>query len=272
MLLFNPNKQNLDEVVFENRNKAYGAYALRKAYASRVNKSLLFTLLPFVFLLAVTISQHPIKNLGDFFPDTPKAPNQPKSSGGGYVDLSSGFDFELENVEFEIVPDKRIAQKKVKKEEVKKVVAQVIQSIGSTGQATASMGGSIGLPGLPGIGTGGGLPTLGGNEGAEIFDPNNVGVMAEYPGGIQAMYEYIGKHLVYPSLARENAKEGKVVLSFVIDAKGKVSMSEVERGIGFGCDEEALRVINKMPNWTPASQNGKPVAVRLLLPVVFRLQ
>jgi protein TonB len=267
MLLFNPNKQNLDEVVFEKRNKSYGAYALRKAYASRVNKSLLFTLLPFVILLAVTISQHPLDKFGDIFPDAPKVPNKPAISGGGYVELSSGFDFELENVEFEIVPDKRIAKKRVKK-----VVAQVIQSMGNTGHATANMGGNMGLPGLPGIGTGGGLPTIGGEETGDIYNPNTVGVMAEYPGGIQAMYEYIGKHLVYPSLARENAKEGKVVLSFVIDAEGKVSMSEVERGIGFGCDEEALRVINKMPNWTPATQNGKPVAVRLLLPVVFRLQ
>ncbi len=269
MLLFNSNKQNLDEVVFEKRNKSYGAYALRKAYPSRVNKSLIFTLLPFVLVVGVTLLKHPIESFAPLFPNAP----QPKGKTivcGDIVEVMSGFEMELADAEFVIVPDKKIPEKRAKKPEVKKMVHAVIQSMSGTGSSSASMGG-IGLPGLPG-GIPGGLPVIEGSKVPEILDASSVGVMAEFPGGLEAMYAFIGKNLNYPSFARENSKEGKVVLSFVIAADGSIQMSEVEKGIGFGCDEEAVRVINEMPKWTPATQNGKPVAVRLMLPIVFRLQ
>lgn len=269
MLLFNPNKQNLDEVVFEKRNKNYGAYALRKAYPSRVNKSLIFTLLPFIVVVAITLFKHPIDSFAPLFPVAPQPPQKPISSGGT-IQVMSGFDFELANAEFLIVPNKKLPVKREKKPEVKQMVSAVIQSMSGQTSSSATMGG-IGMPGLP-AGLSGGLPLLGGTKEPEILEASSVGVMAEFPGGIEAMYEYIGKNLNYPSFARENAKEGKVVLSFVIGADGGVQLSDVERGIGFGCDEEALRVVNQMPKWTPALQHGKPVAVRLILPIVFKLQ
>lgn len=268
MLLFNSNKQNLDEVVFEKRNKSYGAYALRKAYPSRVNRSLILTLLPFVLVVGITLLNHPIDSFAPLFPDAPK-PKDRTIACGGVVEVMSGFELELADAEFLIVPDKKIPVKRDKKPEVKRMVSAVIQGM-SGSNTTASMAGA-GLPGLP-AGLAGGLPLIGGTKEPEILDASSVGVMAEFPGGIEAMYEYIGKNLNYPTFARENAKEGKVVLSFVIAADGSIQMSDVEKGIGFGCDEEALRVISAMPKWTPATQNGKPVAVRLMLPILFRLQ
>jgi protein TonB len=267
MLLFNPNKQNLDEVVFEKRNISYGAYALRKAYPSRVNKSLIFTLLPFVLVVGITLLNHPIDSFAPLFPDAPK-PKDRTIVCGGVVEVMSGFELELANAEFVIVPDKKIPEKRISKPEVKKMVSAVIRSMSGTGSSSASMGG-IGLPGLPG-GIPSGLPIIGGTKEPEILDASSVGVMAEFPGGLEAMYAYIQKHLNYPRLALENGVQGKVVVSFVIMPDGKVDMSNIERGVGFGCDEEALRVINEMPTWEPALQNGRKVAVRLILPIVFQ--
>ncbi len=269
MLLFNSNKQNLDEVVFEKRNKSYGAYDLRKAYPKRVNKSIIFILLPFLIVVAISLFNHPIESFAPIFPE----PIKPKAKGDvvdGTIQMMQGFEMVLNDAAFVIVPDKKIPEKRVKKPEVKKLVSALIQSMLGTGSSSASMGG-LGLPGIPG-GIPGGLPIIGVPNEPEILDASSVGVMAEFPGGLEAMYAFIGKNLNYPSVARENSKEGKVVLSFVIAADGSVQMSDVEKGIGFGCDEEAIRVINEMPKWTPATQNGKPVAVRLMLPIVFRLQ
>ena len=269
MLLFNSNKQNLDEVVFEKRNKSYGAYDLRKAYPKRVNKSLILTMLPFLIAVVITLFNHPLESFAPIFPE----PIKPKVKGevvDGTIQMMQGFEMVLNDAAFVIVPDKKIPKKRAKKPEVKKMVHAVIQSMSGTGSRSASIGG-IGLPGLPG-GIPSGLPVIEGPKVPEILDASSVGVMAEFPGGLEAMYAFIGKNLNYPSFARENSKEGKVVLSFVIAADGNIQMSEVEKGIGFGCDEEAVRVINEMPKWTPATQNGKPVAVRLMLPIVFRLQ
>jgi protein TonB len=75
--------------------------------------------------------------------------------------------------------------------------------------------------------------------------------------------------LSYPRWAIENNIKGKVVLSFVVMPDGSIEFSEIERGIGFGCDDEALRVVNEMPKWKPGIQNGKKVAVKFILPIRF---
>lgn len=271
------NKQNLDEVVFENRNKAYGAYALRKGYADRINLSLSLTLLPLLFLLIYGLIRVPFKDIPKLIGsiDQPKEKIKPKIDDPplGKIDgLVSGFEFILDPNSFAIVPDKKIP-KTIEKRKVNQLVTAVVQNITGLQAAQTGMIGS-GLPGIGGVpgvlGGSGGLGQSGGTE--EILDVSSVGVMANFPGGMDALYEYIGKNLNYPSLARENAKEGRVVLSFVIGKDGSIQSVSVERGIGFGCDEEAERVVSNMPVWEPASQNGKPVAVRMILPIVFRLQ
>jgi protein TonB len=95
--------------------------------------------------------------------------------------------------------------------------------------------------------------------------------MPEFPGGEAAMRKYIGKNIKYPNLARENKVEGTVYIQFVINQNGEISDVKILRGIGAGCDEEALRVIKKMPAWAPGKQRGKPVRVQFTLPVKFKL-
>lgn len=96
--------------------------------------------------------------------------------------------------------------------------------------------------------------------------------MPEFAGGTEEMYKYLGKNIQYPPLARENSIEGKVILSFVVGADGKISQIEqVGKKLGWGLDEEAIRVVKSMPPWTPGKQNGKPVYVKFTLPIRFQL-
>ena len=101
---------------------------------------------------------------------------------------------------------------------------------------------------------------------------NKVEVMAEYPGGFEKMSEFLGKNIVYPEEAKEKNIQGTVLISFVIEKNGKITNAKVVRGIGGGCDEEALRVVNAMPKWKPGKQNGKNVRVQFALPIKFKLQ
>jgi protein TonB len=96
--------------------------------------------------------------------------------------------------------------------------------------------------------------------------------MPDFPGGVEELYRYLGKNIQYPPLARENSIEGKVVLTFVVDKDGKISNIEsAGKKLGWGCDEEAIRVVKSMPAWTPGKQNGKPVIVKYTLPIRFQL-
>ena len=82
---------------------------------------------------------------------------------------------------------------------------------------------------------------------------------------------YLSENLHYPREARTANIQGKVIVRFVVDEKGKISNSEIMKGIGGGCDEEALRVVKNMPQWTPGKQGGKTVKVWYTLPINFKL-
>ncbi|MDY0085276.1 MAG: TonB family protein [Bacteroidales bacterium] len=105
---------------------------------------------------------------------------------------------------------------------------------------------------------------------AEIFTV--VESMPEFPGGPAKMMEYIAKNIKYPAMARESGIQGRVFVNFVVEPDGSVSNVKVLRGIGGGCDEEAVRVVEAMPKWTPGRQRGKAVRVSFNLPVRFTLQ
>ncbi len=105
---------------------------------------------------------------------------------------------------------------------------------------------------------------------AEIFEV--VESWPEFPGGNSALYAFLGNNLVYPELAKEIGISGKVYLNFVVEKDGSITDVKVIRGIGGGCDEEALRVVNKMPKWTPGKQRGIPVRVRYIFSVRFILE
>lgn len=93
-----------------------------------------------------------------------------------------------------------------------------------------------------------------------------------FPGGDQELLKYLAENIDYPPIARENHIEGTVALSFIINKDGSVSDVSILKEIGGGCGKEALRVVKSMPRWSPGEANGHPVKVRFTLPVRFRLQ
>jgi len=96
--------------------------------------------------------------------------------------------------------------------------------------------------------------------------------MPEFPGGIKALFGYLGKNLKYPAMAKDAKIQGKVYVTFVVDKDGTVANVKVLRGIGGGCDEEAVRVVKSMPRWEPGKQRAKPVRVQYNLPINFILK
>ena len=107
-----------------------------------------------------------------------------------------------------------------------------------------------------------------------VSDPSFIVVeqMPEFPGGEEALYQFLGSNLSYPDTAKEQNITGKVIVSFVVEKDGRITNAKVIKDIGGGCGEEALRVVNKMPRWKPGKQKGKPVRVQFSLPFVFNLE
>jgi len=94
----------------------------------------------------------------------------------------------------------------------------------------------------------------------------------EFPGGMEALYKYLGTSIKYPALAKENNITGKVYVTFVVEKDGSIANPRILRDIGGGCGQEAIRVVKAMPKWTPGKQRGKAVRVQYNLPVSFVLQ
>ena len=95
--------------------------------------------------------------------------------------------------------------------------------------------------------------------------------MPQYPGGEKAMMEYVAKNVKYPQEAKDKEIQGRVFVGFVVEKDGSVSTVKVLRGIGGGCDEEAVRVVSSMPKWKPGIKDGKPVRVSYMMPLTFKL-
>ncbi len=107
-------------------------------------------------------------------------------------------------------------------------------------------------------------------EEMEIFTV--VESMPEFPGGESALYKFLAKNIEYPQIANEGGIQGRVFVTFVVEKDGSITDVRVLRGIGGGCDEEAIRVVKSMPKWKPGKQRGKPVRVQYNLPIKFTLE
>lgn len=110
------------------------------------------------------------------------------------------------------------------------------------------------------------------NDGKEWNYETDREKMPEFPGGIQAMYAFMSNHTRFPKEARRNNVRGKVYVSFVIGSDGIVKdATTLGERLGHGCEEEAMRVVSMMPQWSPGVQRGKPVPVRFQLSFTFNL-
>ncbi len=105
----------------------------------------------------------------------------------------------------------------------------------------------------------------------KLYDLASVELAPEFQGGQSALGRYLGSRLRYPAVARQNKIQGKVYIGFVVEKNGSLADFKVVRGIGSGCDEEAIRVLRSSPAWKPGMANGKPVRTSYVLPITFML-
>jgi len=109
----------------------------------------------------------------------------------------------------------------------------------------------------------------------EKEDPEQIFLVVEEtaapPGGMQAFYEYVSKKIKYPAQARRMNIEGRVFVEFVVNKDGSLVDVRAIKGIGAGCDEEAVRIVQSAPSWKPAKQRGKPVRQKMVIPIIFKL-
>ncbi len=94
---------------------------------------------------------------------------------------------------------------------------------------------------------------------------------AEPKGGMPAFYKYVSEKMKYPAQARRMGVEGRVFVEFVVNRDGSIVDVKAIKGIGAGCDEEAVRVVQSAPAWKPGKQRGKPVRQKMVIPIIFKL-
>lgn len=267
-------KADIDDIIFEYRNKSYGGYLLRKLYPSNMTKANIIATILFILGISlpsiinfvkkslpqeetisaeVTLAEPPPLD-----PKSPPPPPPPKAEP----------------------PPKRptiafVAPKVKKDEEVTEEVAppDVEQlkdiDISTKTQEGVENGAPEGLeeaePAPP-------APVLEEKieKPEEIFKV--VEQKPEFPDGEAAMLKFIYSNIKYPPIARENGVEGTAYVTFVVEKDGSITDVKVVRDIGAGCGEEAIRVVKMMPKWNPGKQRGRPVRVQFNLPVKYKLE
>lgn len=254
-----------DDIVFENRNKAYGAYFIRNIYGRHVVIASLVTLLIIAFVLAFPSIAKFLKTQEDTEDVTLKTVKYTDLAPPPPIDKNEPPPPKLDvpppvKTIIKFLPPK-VTDKEIVEEEEMPTIEEVKQN-------------EVGPENLEGTGE-----IVFDEPVEEVLKEGNdddiiftvVEQQAEFPGGLEAMVRFLQKNMKYPAIARRMGVEGTVFVSFVIDREGVISDLQVVKGISTECDKEALRVIKIMPPWKPGKQNGRPVKCRFVLPVKFKL-
>ncbi len=268
-----PEKVTLDDIVFENRNKDYGAYFLRKNYANHLNRAVvigvgIFTL---IFGGAWTYQRYiddgviaPEKMVNyepTYIREKIKESKQPLKQKELQKSVQAAP--QIEYTVPESVSDNTLKEESIPSTDVLEVNVISGTTIEGTGDAPPFT-----EPGTP-------VEVVKPAEPEKTEDNSileTVEKLPEFPGGMAEMYKFINSHIKYPSAAQRGNISGRVFVKFVVEKDGSIGSIEILKGIGFGCDEEAARVIKSMPRWSPAKQNGKSVRVYYNMPVFYRLE
>jgi periplasmic protein TonB len=250
--------KNWDDLVFEHKNKAYGAYLVRKSYSQNLTTGLgVSVCLACIILIAPKV-------FSELFPSQQIITDIKEDVYDGTV-LTQPPSFEPPRTQ-PAPPVQRTNTNfppAVTTEPVDDVTPTVDQINTSLDNVT------------PGPGT---VPGPSEPVGATVAPPVEPSefitaeVMPAYTGGLQAMYQFISRKLKYPRVAQRNGTEGTVFVTFVISKEGKVTNISTLKGISEECDKEAMRVIALLDQWTPGSQNHRAVNVRMTIPIKFQLE
>lgn len=266
-------KSSVLDIVFENRNKEYGAYELRKNYNTRIGKALGTTALV-VILFGLTQSFKTTHKTGKFVPEvkdvfladlnTPKVePVKPKEE----IKVKSSQAKKFETVQLttiKIVPPTEPIKSMATVTEIedKQIGIKTVEGI------KAPQGVVITTP-TNGGGGGNGSGNDGGEDNSVSNTPINFAeIMPQFPGGKEAFLKFMQKNLRQPE-DFEDGQKLTVIAKFIVDAEGNIVDIDIIQNGRKDLDEEVIRVVKKMPKWNPGKQNGRNVSVYFKVPVTF---
>jgi protein TonB len=265
--------QNWNDIIFENKNKAYGAYELRQTSSKRHIIAMMGCLLIAIFITLLPALIETVKNL------RPAVSNIDDSSV-----LTDLLEVDEEVQEKDDIVEATEPPPPPLKSTIQFVEPEIVSAEEIKDDETLKSQDEL-LDSRIQIST---LTVEGTNEdtGIDVADltqhlekaeeePDKIFTVVEqqpeFPGGYTAMMKYLKDNINYPTIAQENGIKGRVTLQFVVDKEGIISQVKVIKGVDPSLDKEAVRVVKSMPKWIPGKQNGKPVNVWFTLPVVFQL-
>jgi periplasmic protein TonB len=253
-----------EDIVFENRNKSYGAYFIRTSYSDNLAKALMIG--SFAVLIMILLPSLVSSFMGTKVHKLPI--------------IADGEKIIWDNIKPQIIPNEIPKARIATNNDLIPVVTSrdvvetppPIETPATTNNIEGTTDGTASL-------TDGGTIDVQANVDATNIAPvtNTPEIIVDaqkmptYIGGQSAMVKFLTKNLRYPASARRMGTSGVVYVSFVINVDGKVILPKVEKGIDKECDEEALRIVSKMPNWIAGAHNNKPAMVRLMLPIKFQM-
>jgi len=262
------NKKWID-VVFEDKNKAYGAYKLRRENSWNTTKSLLMAGSVFIFLFFTPKIYALIKGMAPEPPEekitevvmAPPPPINPEVQTPPPVEPPPPKQDQIKFPPPIVKPDNQVTDEKPPTvEDLKKA---------DPGQKTIEGDPTADVVQITAAGEG--------PKQAVVVEDNTVYSFVSmenppaYPGGIEKFYEFLGKNIKYPPMAAENNIQGNVFVSFTVEKDGSLTDIKIDRKLGYGTDEEAIRVLKTSRRWNPGMQNGKPVRVKYNIPIKFSL-
>ena len=267
------------DIMFENRNKEYGAYVLRRQTTARNIKSIIAVLIIFALVMVYMVA----KNAYDDYQAKHQAQTQ-------VTELTA-----LQEQKKEAKVERKEI---VKQEKVEQVVEKVKSSIKFTApvikkdnevkddeeidlQKVENTNTTIGAFDVQGNDEVGGEVLKAKEEIAQPEPPKHeeenkvfdvVEQMPSFPGGMPALMQWLSQNIKYPVIAAENGVQGRVIVQFVVEKDGSVTDVHVAKSVDPSLDKEATRVVKAMPRWNPGKQNGSAVRVKYTVPVMFKLQ
>ncbi|MCW3125959.1 MAG: hypothetical protein JWO03_1617 [Bacteroidetes bacterium] len=265
---------SMNDIIFQGRNKEYGAYELRESYNRRIKHAMLGTLFITAFACSYqTIASlyHPVKSVEEpivqvelskqveittpktLDPPKPKPLQAPKGTPDPPMTTAAAILVPTDNNKpsDSIPTNDQLAH----------------SAIGEHNTPGTTPGTTVGIPAgsiVASVSTTAVLPA---------FQTVNVAEeMPEYPGGEQAMMAFLGNTLQYPEMDKDLGIQGKVMVGFTVDENGKPTDMKILKGISRSIDEESLRVVGKLKNFKPGMQSGHRVRVRMILPISYKIK
>ena len=268
---------NWTDLVFEGKNKEYGAYVLRKETGKRNVKALIWVLIGIAAIFALAYANLAIQNAmkSNATIDTDVELSKLAQKKEAKVERKEPIKVEMEQKVVEKVKSsvKFTAPEIKKDDEVKpedEIKSQDDLSKTNTAIGTFDVKGNDEAEGEVLKAKEVVVDEKPKEEETKVFDV--VEQMPSFPGGDAELMKFLNSHIKYPAVAEENGIQGRVVATFVVERDGSITDVKVIKSVDPSLDKEAIRVLKSMPKWIPGKQNGSAVRVKYTVPVTFRLQ